>query len=413
MTDVLESEGDVDIRGYCDPRFALVLDRFKDNFGQRNELGSTVCVFCDNELVVDLWGGFTTEERTVPWSEDTLVHVYSATKGALAFLAHRLVSQGKLDLDAPVGDYWPEFACNGKESARVSMALDHSVGVPVLRTKHGDALGVDWERAAAAVAQEEAFWKPGTRHGYHGVTIAWTVGEILQRASGKSFADLYDEELREPLDLDFWIGMPDSEFHRAAISYLPEPDDTHHDHPFYRGAAESGSIQNRFFALDELFPEFNTPECYRSVVPSVSGMSNAKGLAKLYQPLANGGSLNGREYVDEKTLGRMGRVSMSSYEDATFLTPFRWALGFMKSVDNRNLVRGPVTASVIMGDAAFGHAGGGGQLGFADPEAKLSFGFTTNKGSAGTCIDERAQCLVDAAYSALGYSSNESGVWAK
>ena len=413
MTDIQDSVGDVDIRGFCDPRFATMLDHFKANFEQRNELGSTVCVSCNNEIVVDLWGGFTTEDRTEAWSEDTLVHVYSATKGALAFLAHRLVATGKLDLDAPIGDYWPEFACNGKESARVSMALDHSVGVPVLRQKQGDALGVNWDTAAAAVAREKAFWKPGTRHGYHGVTIAWTVGELLQRVSGKSFEDLYNEELREPLGLDFWIGVPEQEFHRIAMSYLPVPDDSHASHPFYRGITEAGSLQNRFFALEELMPAFNTPACYRSVIPSASGVSNARGIAKLYQPLANGGSFNERQFVDDTTFDRMGRVSMSSYEDAVFLTPFRWASGFMKSVDNRKLVTGPVTASVIMGDAAFGHAGGGGQLGFADPEAKLSFGFTTNRGSAGTCIDERAQCLVDAVYRTLGYRSNESGVWTR
>jgi CubicO group peptidase (beta-lactamase class C family) len=195
--------------GTCKPGFERVAEAFQKNFDTKGEVGASVCLAVGGETVVDLWGGTADQKTGAPWKKDTVSIVFSCTKGATAICAHVLASRGKLDLDAPVAELWPEFAHNGKERATTRMMLDHSVGVPALRAKVKDSGPYEWDYMTGLLAEEAPFWEPGTRNGYHGFTFGWTVGELVRRAAGVSLGTFFQNEIAKPLGLDFWIGLPE------------------------------------------------------------------------------------------------------------------------------------------------------------------------------------------------------------
>src|SRR6185312_11893739 len=169
----------------------------------------SLCVSVGGKTVVDLWGGMARRSTEAPWKRDTLSIVYSCTKGMTALCAHILESRGKLDIEAPVAEYWPEFAKNGKEKATVRMMLDHSVGLPAFKTQLRANGCTDWNYMTEMLANEAPFWTPGTRSGYHMINFGWTVGEIVRRVSGKSLGTFFRDEVAKPLGADFFIGAPE------------------------------------------------------------------------------------------------------------------------------------------------------------------------------------------------------------
>ena len=407
----------MNIEGTCRKGYERVADAFTRNFESNGEVGASVCLTVGGETVVDLWGGAADPKTGKPWNKDTVSIVFSCTKGATAICAHVLASRGKLDLDAPVIELWPEFGQKGKERVTTRMMLDHSSAVPALRAKVKDSGPYEWDYMTERLAAEEPFWVPGTRNGYHGLTFGWTVGEMVRRASGKSLGTFFRDEIAGPLGLDFWIGAPESVEARVAPMipniYRPEQAVT----PFLRDlATDKQSIPALFYfnAGAILGGGLNTRAGRAAEIGAANGVTNARGLAGLYAPLADGGG----KLVDTKTLARMGEVSMATHDDATLRIPTRFALGFMKSMDNRKRAAGAAVFgedcdSVIMSSAAFGHVGAGGSLGFADPAAGLSFGYTMNQMGPGLLMNGRGQSLVDAAYQSLGYSNKDAGVWVK
>jgi CubicO group peptidase (beta-lactamase class C family) len=397
------------IEGEADPRFAAVVDAFAENFDSRDEVGASCAITLEGKPVVDIWGGKKTRDGDA-WERDTVSIVFSCTKGASALCAHMAADRGLLDLDAPVTNYWPEFGANGKEGARVRMMLDHSVGLPHLREKLPDGAFYDYDAMTARLAAEAPFWKPGTRNGYHAVTSAWTVGEMVRRATGTRLGQFFAQEVAKPLDLDFHIGASEGVSARVApvISAVPDP------------KARLPRIVEAAFADPQSPPALflfngggfnpNSREAHAAEIGSANGISNGRGLAGLYAPLANGGALNGHRLVGAESLTRMSRVSVATHEDATLMIPTRFSLGYMKSMDNRALDNAE-NCSVVMSEAAFGHVGAGGSLGFADPEARMSFGYSMNRMGMGILLNDRGQALVDAAYRSLGYRTNEGGAW--
>jgi CubicO group peptidase (beta-lactamase class C family) len=400
------------LEGTCDARFLPVADEFERNFRERGEIGASVCVRHEGQTVVDLWGGLARPAESVPWTRDTVSIVFSCTKGATAICAHVLASRGALDLDAPVAEYWPEFAQGGKEGATVRMMLDHSVGLPAFRTWVNAGGCYDWGYMTDLLAAEEPFWKPGTRNGYHMVNFGWTVGEIVRRVSGRSLGTFFREEIAEPLGIDFWIGLPEEHEERVApvIPHMPGPGE-----PLGTFVQTLLGDPQSIPALSLLNVGGFDPNCraaHAAEIGGAGGISNARGLAGMYAPLANGGAHEGVRLVDAKQLARMQEVAMATHEDATLLIPTRFGLGFMKSMDNRRRPAGD-RDSVILSSAAFGHVGAGGSIGFADPAAGLAFGYSMNRMGKGILLNERGQSLVDATYRALGYGSDEAGVWAR
>ncbi len=403
--------------GTCKPGFERVAEAFQENFDAKGEVGASVCLTVGGETVVDLWGGTADRKTGAPWNKDTVSIVFSCTKGATAICAHVLASRGRLDLDAPVAELWPEFAQNGKERATTRMMLDHSVGVPALRAKVKDSGPYEWDYMTGLLADEAPFWEPGTRNGYHGFTFGWTVGEMVRRAAGTSLGTFFQDEIAKPLGLDFWIGLPEEIEPRVApiIPYVYKANEA--KTPFMIDlATKRDSAASLFFFNVGAWRTggANTRAGRAAEIGAANGVTNARGLAGLYAPLANGGG----KLVDGETLARMGEVSMATHDDATLRIPTRFAPGFMKSMDNRRRsvgakLFGPDVDSVIMGSAAFGHVGAGGSLGFADPAAGLSFGYTMNRMGPGLLMNERGQALVDAAYLSLGYDNKDGGVWVK
>jgi CubicO group peptidase (beta-lactamase class C family) len=398
------------VQGSCDPRFRAVREEFERNFAERGEVGASVCVTAEGRPVVDLWGGVADRHSGRPWERDTLGVVWSCTKGAVALCAHVLVSRGLLDLDAPVARYWPEFAQAGKDRITVQLLLSHQAGVPAVRAPLAPGALYDWQAMTQAIAADAPFWPPGTRQGYHAATFGHLVGELVRRVTGQGVGAFFAAEVAGPLGLDFHLGLPDEDEPRVAPTIRADP--TPAGEPRWRflerANADRESIQALIVRNTGRRPgDTDSREAHAAVLPSQGGITNARGLAGMYAPLAAGGA----PLVDEGTLSEMRTVSSATAVDAVLLVGLRFSLGFMKSSDNR---RGPPGArdSLVLSEAAFGHAGMGGSLGFADPEARLSFGYTMNKQGRGVLLNERGQGLVDAVYRSLGYRSDARGRWA-
>ena len=401
------------IKGRCDEKFEPVLDEFARNFNERNELGASVCINVAGETLVDLWGGMKSQGKEADsWEEDTISVVFSCTKASTALCAHMLIDQGKLELNAPVAEYWPEFASNGKEQATVAMMLNHSVGVPALREPVKEGGFLDWDYMSDRLAREAPFWKPGTRNGYHMTTFGWTVGELVRRVSGQSLGTFFRKNIAEPLHLDFWIGLPESEFSRVSRISRWKPEKGQKLASFTQALLNDRNSLQYLAFLNTGRHKTDSPDSYCAEYGAGGGIGNARSLAAMYTPLANGGQHNGTRLLSSDHIDRMRAVSVATSEDATLLMPSRFSLGFMLSMDNRYRESGYME-TLILGQQAFGHAGAGGSVGFADTEANLAFGYSMNRMGAGILLNERGQSLVDAAYRCLGFRTDSPGFWIK
>ncbi|HJT75829.1 MAG TPA: serine hydrolase domain-containing protein [Gemmataceae bacterium] len=399
------------IQGICASPFRAVREEFERNFAERGEVGASVCVVVEGETVVDLWGGVAERRAGVPWERDTLGLVWSCTKGAVALCAHVLHARGLLDYDAPVARYWPEFAQAGKEDIPVRLVLSHQAGLPVLRTPLRPGGLYDWQYVVNVLAAETPFWPPGTRQGYHALTFGHLVGELVRRISGKDLGRFFRDEVAGPLGLDFHIGLPPEHERRVAPTIPPDitPAGEAPSRFLSALAAEPSGLQALMVKNTGRHPgprDHDSPAAHQAQLPSQGGITNARGLAGMYAPLAQGGG----RLVDADTLAAMQAVHSASAVDAVLLVGLRFGLGFMKSSDNRHGLPG-ARDSVLLSEAAFGHAGMGGSLGFADPAARLAFGYTMNKQGRGVLLNERGQALVDATYRALGYRTDAPGRW--
>jgi len=399
------------MQGVCDARFRAVRDEFERNFAERGEVGASVCVMIEGRTVVNLWGGLADRHSGRPWEKDTIGVVWSSTKGATALCAHILVSRGLLDLDRPVASYWPEFGQAGKESITVRMLLNHQAGLPAIRQPLAPGALYDWQTMTDVLAAETPFWEPGTRQGYHATTFGHLVGEVVRRVSGRSFDAFFREEVAGPLGLDFHIGLPPEHESRVAPTIRADPPPP--EEPRSRFLALMASDPTSIQALTvknsgrrTAAGDHDSREAHQAVLPSQGGITNARGLAGMYNPLAMGGG----QLVDADALKQMSAVSSALGVDATLLLGLRIALGFWKSSDNRQGLPG-ARDSIILSEEAFGHPGMGGSLGFADPAARMAFGYTMNKQGRGVCLNERGQGLVDAVYRALGSRTDRLGRW--
>ncbi len=401
------------IEGSCEPRFAEVRDEFERNFATRGDVGASVCVTLDGEDVVDLWGGLADPVANRPWERDTVGVVWSCTKGAAALCVHMLASRGALDLDAPVASSWPEFAACGKDAIDTRMLLAHQAGLAALREPIPDDGYLDWDAMTARLAAQEPLWAPGTRHGYHALTFGHLVGEIVRRVDGRTLGSFFREEVAEPLGLDFWIGLPPAVESRVAPTISAPPPGPDAVIPsFYRVALTDPSSVAAMVLMNSgavLAPGFvDTRAAHAEELPAFGGVANARALAGMYRVLARGGAVDGVELVDAEQLAAMGAVASATSVDATLLVPTRWSLGYAKSVDNHRRAPGD-RDGLVMSEDAFGHVGMGGSIGFADPRARLSFGYTMNQQAIAVGLDERGQALIDAVYRALGYRRPERG----
>lgn len=383
-----------------DDRFAPMAEAFLKNFEERDEVGAAVSITHEGKAVVDLWGGMANPKKNEPWTEETLSVAYSSTKGALSLCAHLLIEDGKLDPHAPVTELWPEYGAAGKDATTLQMMLDHTNGLPAYRAPVPDGALKDWDWATSTLAAQEPFFAPGTRSAYQGLTFAWTVGEMIRRASGQTAGDMFAARVAKPLGLEFWMGAPAEVGPRMARIFPQKFDPKAPISPFmHQLLREPTSIPHLFFSNTGGF-NANDPTYWQAEFGSAGGVTNAKSLAKMYAPLAMGGALGETKLVSHDALTRMYVVTNATHDDATLRVPLRVAGGYMTSREARG---NPFHGHYHMGRLAFGHPGAGGSVGFCDHEAGLSFGYVMNQMGSTPSLNERGQSLVDVAYTCLGW----------
>ncbi|MER8007141.1 MULTISPECIES: serine hydrolase domain-containing protein [unclassified Streptomyces] len=380
-------------RGHCDARFEAVRTAFEENFRERGELGAAVTVTVGGEVVVDLWGGWADADRTRPWERETLVNVWSTSKGPTALCAHILADRGLLDFDAPVADYWPEFAAAGKGKVLVRHLLSHRSGLSGLREPHSVEELYDWELTTRRLAATEPWWEPGTVSGYHALTFGHLVGEVVRRISGLSPGAFLEREVTGPLGIDFTIGLPEKEAGRAAeLVHPPAASDSEQ-------AAAFGRLTPAVLAALTNPPvgaaEANTPEWRAAEIPAANGHGTARAVAALYGIFAGRGSYGGRLVLSPESAERV-REGQGRCRDLV-LGP---GLGADTEIGLGLWLSGP-NGSYGPNPRAFGHDGFGGSCGLADPEAGVSLGYVMNRMGPHIADDPRKTALIEALYGAL------------
>jgi CubicO group peptidase (beta-lactamase class C family) len=384
----------VKIEGACDPKFERVKQAFAANFESGAETGAACAIALDGNPVVDLWGGFADRAQTRPWTRDTLVNVYSTTKGLTAICAHRLVDQGKLDLNAPVAKYWPEFAQGGKEKLPVRFLLSHRAGLPAVRKPLDPNALFEWNTMCSALAEQEPWWEPGTRHGYHALTFGFLVGEVIRRITGKTPGTYFRDELAGPLGLDAHIGLGAEHDARTGDLIPSPPPAPGEPNLFVEAAKNPESVTAKAFMNPPVLTKpglVNSREWRAAEIPAANGHTTARALARLYGALARGGEVEGYRVLTPGSIARCYEEQSRGADEVLFIST-RFSLGFMMSQPGASL--GPNSRS-------FGHPGAGGSLGYADPDTKIGFGYTMNRMQSGILIDSRATRLIDALYESL------------
>ena len=364
-----------------------VRDAFLANFADHGEVGGAVCVYLDGRKVVDLWGGVADPASGRPWAEDTIVMTFSSSKGVTAVGANLAIERGLLDPDATVASYWPEFATAGKESITVRQVLSHQAGLPLVEGEFTLDEALAWEPMVEALAAQAPLWEPGSQHGYHMRTYGWLVGELLRRTTGRSPGTFLREEVTGPLGVDFWVGLPAEEEPRVATLIPPTTSLGEALAPFGESLLLARVFTNPggHFDYDDMW---NTRELRACELPSSNGVGDARGLARLYAACIGDG-VDGRRVLSAETVAAATKEQVRG-PDAVIMVESALGLGFMLGA----------TFGAANPATAFGHAGAGGSLAFADPETGLAFGYVMNDLRFDPAGDPRSEGLVRAALAA-------------
>jgi CubicO group peptidase (beta-lactamase class C family) len=370
------------VEGFVATGFERVREAFAENFAAGREVGASFAVTRDGELVAELWGGFRDAARTKPWTRDTLVNVWSTTKGLAALCVALLVERGQLSYEQTVASVWPEFAAAGKGALTVAQLLSHQGGLSGLREPIAITDFADHARIARLLAAQAPFFAPGVS-GYHAITHGFLASELVRRTTGKTLGAFFREEIAAPLGADAWIGLPESEDARAAEMIPPQggPNMPLPEHPAVRAALGNPPLD----------PAVPNQRWWRAAeLPAANGHATAAGLARIYGMLARGGEQDGRRFLSERTLAQATRERVLS-TDLVLQVPMQWAAGWML---NDLGIYGPNART-------FAHAGWGGSFGAADPDAKLGIGYAMNQMYPNLMGDPRSISLIEATYACL------------
>ncbi|MCY4622058.1 MAG: serine hydrolase [bacterium] len=384
------------ISGHVAAGFERVADTFEENFAIRGEVGAEFCAYVGGECVINIWAGMATPDR--PWAQDTLVFMFSVTKGPTALVAQILADRGLMDVNAPVAAYWPEFAARGKDRALVRHILSHTLGLPSF-PRYWDLVSFDhpdgWHRTdeiAARLAAAPLAWEPGTKLGYHSISYGWLVGELVRRTDGRTLGTFFADEVARPLGLDFWIGLP-VEHHGRVAPLLHDP------HPVFDPMWVFWGPGNPGGAALFIGPErgrpidlANDPAFLTAEAPAVNGVGNARSVARMYAMLAAGGVLDGCRIVSEESVAAHSAEEARGV-DTVFGGLSRFALGYGRST--------PGGLSLGPNDEAYGMTGIGGSVGYADPVAEVGFGYAMNQTHMEPGTDHRPRALSTALYEAI------------
>jgi CubicO group peptidase (beta-lactamase class C family) len=385
----------IEVGGYVEPGFEGVRDAFANNFEEHGERGASYAFYVDGTKVVDIWGGVR-EDTGGPYDDDTLQIVFSSTKGATAVCAHVLAERGDLDIEAPVVEYWPEFGQAGKQDIPVRWLLTHQAGLPTIDAKLTRAEALAWGPVIEALEVQLPLWEPGVAHGYHALTYGYLVGEVVRRVDGRSLGTFFREEVAEPYDLEFWIGLPEEQEPRVAPMV---PMDT--GGVSLRDMLGDEALLVRALSLNGAFGDLgetaNHRDFHAAEVPAANGITNARSLARMYAGLVGGVDGGPSEPLLSRTQIEAARSLQTSGADQV--------LSFAGLEVESTIALGFWSASPFApmgGASAFGHYGAGGSVGFADPEHRLAGGYVMSKMGLGISTDPRSSALIRASYDAAG-----------
>lgn len=373
---------DINIQGEVAQGFEPVKHVFQ-TLWQDVEVGASFCAFYRGEKVVDLWGGFTDPALSQAWQADTLVNVYSTTKGMGALALALLVDEGKIAYQDPVSKYWPEFGAAGKQAVTVAQCMSHQAGLCGVDTRLEVADLYDWQKMVNLLAAQRPLWPLGEGTGYHAITWGYLPGELIRRITGKSLGQYFHEKVATPLQADFYIGLPATELHRCAAMIGP-------NRARKQPAIGPTSPVPALFAIAQQNPvispfrDVSGPAWRQAEIPAANGQANARGIATIYSALAMGGG----DIISNAALQAATTLEIESPVDRVLNKPMRWARGFMR---NSREEFGPH-------EQAFGHDGAGGSSGFADPIEQVAIGYAMNQMRADTNAEPRSTLLSKAVY---------------
>lgn len=381
----------LEIGGFVAPGFERVADVFERNFAERDELGAAFSAVRDGETVVDLYGGVADRATGRPWAKDTLQLIFSGTKGLVAVCVLLLLERGRLELDAPVARYWPEF---GKESVRVRDVVSHTARLPGIETEVGFDAYPDFARMAGILAKQAQNDDPRAGFCYHALTYGWLCGELVRRADGRSVGRVFADEVAGPLGLELWIGLPEDQ--EARVSTIEQ----HERWPTSAHLAPGRFADDRLtwsiwgnpptFAR-EGFP-WNRRDYHAAEIPGANAVGTARSVARLYGCLARGGELDGVRLLSEETV-RLGRTELRRGWEQVMDRPAAFGIGFQLQTEEQSL--GPP-------EDAFGHGGAGGSMHGAWPGLRVGFSYAMNMMRDDEDEEGRAKTLLRALHEAVG-----------
>jgi CubicO group peptidase (beta-lactamase class C family) len=396
---IMQEVKDIHIVGYVSDGFESVRAVFAENFTKRNELGGACCVYHNGVKVVDLWGGIRNESTGEPWQEDTMVIVYSATKGLAAMALTVAHSRGWLDYGERVATYWPEFAQNGKEDITVRQLLAHQAGLFAFGEFVDKTAITDLDHLAVILARQKPEWVPGTRQAYHALTLGFYEGELIRRIDPKhrSLGQFFQDEIASPLGIDFYIRLPESiPNDRLAVLSRPNMIKMLIGFPFRFALAAFNPHSNIYRALvvnpgSEVAIDEERIYARDLEVPSGGGVGTARAIAHAYSVFAS----DGRELqLRQETLNELtapAHPAVHGFYDECLLGEVKFSLGFMKPSKNWPFGN----------EGSFGSPGSGGSLGFADPKAGIGYAYVTNKMGTTLTGDPREIALRNALYKSI------------
>ena len=377
------------VHGTFDERFAGTIEQFAGHFSSGKDIGASYALSVDGEMVVDVWAGHLDEAKTREWQEDTIVNVYSSTKTVSFLCALILADRGLLDFDAPVKDYWPEFAAGGKDQVLVWHLMDHAAGLSGMDVPIETGDMYDWEKMTSLLAAQSPWWEPGTASGYHALTQGYLIGEVVRRITGKTIGEFTRDEITTPLAADFFIGTPRSEFHRVGNLIVPEgTNDANRNVD-----QDQTSIPYRTFANPAPVAQDSWTDDWRlAEIPAANGHGNARALTRIHTALACGGSAFGVDLISPETAASIMQPRIEG-TDLVLKVPASFGLGF-------GLNRGPVPISPNPNACFWG--GWGGSSVVIDADAHVVQCFVMNKMFPGLLGDTRSYLIRENAYRDLG-----------
>ncbi len=375
----------MEIHGECDPQFSKVKETFEKLYQEDREIGSCFAVYKNGNPLVELWGGFQDKDKTKPWQKDNLVTVYSTTKGVAAFCIALAMEKGLLKYEEKVSTYWPEFASNGKEDITVGMLMSHQAGICSPETRNVDDY-YNQNLMAEKLAGMTPIWEPGTASGYHSMTFGWLTSELILRVTGKSLGTFFREEVGDQHEIDFFIGLPESEDHRVAelVPFEIVRNENSEQQKIELTEAQK-SQRNSAGTLDIQ----NTKAWRQAEIPSANGQGNARGLAKFYSLIVP--EDNSIKLLKDDTVNQMTTMQIEG-RDLVLAVQVRWGVGFI--LNKHKVIYGPI-------ESAFGHSGYGGSCAFGDPENKIGVSYVMNRMLDNFNADGRSIELINATYDCL------------